>query len=124
MENNRIQQEDALRAVIEYNKKLVPALEEVMIELKGNYKEDTTKYLTYILKGVNWVIEVVNGTRSLLDENKEVVKKDEVNQIIITLNQAVKDENNVEIANIIECGILPFILNITDAANDILSSEE
>lgn len=124
MENDRKQQEEALSAILEYNKKLVPALEEVIAELKGEQKEDTKKYLDYILKGVNWVIQVVNGTRSLINDKEEIVNKEEINHIIIALNQAIKDENNIEVANIIENGILPFILNVSNAANNIVTIEE
>lgn len=116
MENLKEQQVEALKAIIDYNKKLVPALEEISKELRGEQKEDTKEYLNYILKGVNWVIEVVNGTQSLISNEKEVIEKEEVNHIIVNLNQAIKEENNIEIASIIEGGILPFIAKITKVA--------
>lgn len=122
MENLKEQQFEALRAIIDYNKKLVPALEEIAKELVGEQKEDTKEYLSHILKGVNWVIEVVNGTQSLINEN-EVIKKEEVNQIIVKLNQAIKEENNIEIASIIEVGVLPFIVKVTESAKKAVSLE-
>lgn len=75
MDNIQNEQIEALNAVIEYNKKLIPALNEVMIELNGELKEDTFSYLDYILKGVNWVIQVMNGTRSLFEEKGFVIDK-------------------------------------------------
>ena len=123
MENLKEQQFEALRAIIDYNKKLVPALEEIAKELVGEQKEDTKEYLNHILKGVNWVIEVVNGTQSLINNENEVIKKEEVNQIIVKLNQAIKDENNIEIASIIEVGVLPFIVKVTESAKKAVSLE-
>lgn len=119
MENVKEQQMEALRAMIDYNKKLVPALEEVVEELRGKQKEDTADYLDYILKGVNWVIQIVNGTKELLNEKKEV-NKDEMNQIISSLNQAVAEKNNIAVAETIENGILPFILNVSNIASGIV----
>lgn len=123
MENLKEQQIEALKAIIEYNKKLVPALEEITKELKGEQKEDTKDYLNHILKGVNWVIEVVNGTQSLIGNEKEVIEKEEVNHIIVNLNQAIKEENNIEIASIIEVGILPFIVKISESAEIVASAK-
>ena len=106
MENLKVEQIEALKAVIDYNKKLVPALEEINKELRGEH----------ILKGVNWVIQVVNGTKDLMQVEVEIIEKDSMNQIIENLNKAMEEENNVEVASIIESGILPFIAKVTEKA--------
>lgn len=116
MENLKLEQIEALKAVIDYNKKLVPALEEINKELRGEQKEDTKEYLNHILKGVNWVIQVVNGTKDLMQVEVEIIEKDSMNQIIENLNKAMEEENNVEVASIIESGILPFIAKVTEKA--------
>jgi hypothetical protein len=123
MENLREQQLDALKAMFDYNQKLIPALEEVIIELRGAQKEDTKEYLNYILKGVNWVIQVVNGTKDLINEKEKVVEKEKMNDIIVHLNNSIKEENNMETANIIETGILPFINIISKFAKEITQVE-
>jgi hypothetical protein len=124
MENNREQQEEALKAVFDYNKKLIPALEELVIELRGAHKEDTQEYLNYILKGVNWVIQVVNGTKDLINKEEQIVNKEQINDIIIGLNNSIKEENNMKIAEEIEKGILPFIYLISNSAKEIAEIEE
>lgn len=124
MENLKEQQVEALNAMIEYNKKLIPALQEVVIELNDAQQEDTKQYLDYVLKGVNWVIQIVNGTKDLLNIKSEVVLKEEVNQIIGDLNKAVKDEDNSEIATIIEKGIMPFVLKVSEAAKDVVTIQK
>lgn len=109
MENaNKKEQLEALNAVIEYNEKLIPAIKEVILELDGEQKEDTYSYLDYILKGVNWVIQVVNGTRSLLNENGINIDKDEMNQMIASLNNAVKEKDGAAIVHCLKEGIIPF----------------
>ncbi|PXV90210.1 hypothetical protein C8E03_105118 [Lachnotalea glycerini] len=123
MENLREQQLDALKAVFDYNKKLIPALEEVLVELRGSQKEDTKEYLNYILKGVNWVIQVVNGTKSLINEKEDIIKKDAMNEVIVNLNQSIKEENNMETAKVIETGIIPFIQLVSNTAMEITQLE-
>lgn len=108
MDNVQKEQIEALNAVIEYNKKLVPAIKEVILELEGEQKEDTFSYLDYILKGVNWVIQVANGTRNLLEDNGISIDKDEINQTIASLNDAVKEKDSATIVRCLKEGILPF----------------
>ncbi len=108
MDHVKKEQIEALNAVVAYNEKLIPAIKEVILELDGEQKEDTFSYLDYILKGVNWVIQVVNGTRSLLEENGITIDKDKMNQTITSLNQSVKEKDCVTIANCLKEGVLPF----------------
>jgi hypothetical protein len=124
MENTRQQQEEALKVMFDYNKKLIPALEEVVVELRGAQKEDTKEYLNYILKGVNWVIQVVNGTKDLLNQQEEVINKEQMNSIIIDLNDYIKEENNIKLAEVIESGVLPFMHTVTNSAKNIVEIEE
>lgn len=123
MEELRKQQIEALQAVYEYNQRIIPALEEIVFELRGAQKEDTKDYLNHILKGVNWIIQVVNGTRDLINEKEEVINKEQMNDIIVDLNGVLKEENFIQAADIIEKGILPFVSNVTKAAKDITGIE-
>lgn len=120
MNEIREQQIEALEAMIDYSKKLTPALEEIITELKGETKEDTKEYLDYILKGLNWFIQVVNGTKSVLDEAGEAFEKDEVNGAVINLNNALEKEDNLELSEILENRFLPFVLNVTKIAEKLV----
>lgn len=113
MDNVLKEQIDALKAVVEYNEKLIPAIKEVILELDGEQKEDTFSYLDYILKGVNWVIQVVNGTRSLLEKNDIIFDKEEMNQTISSLNDGVKEKDSAKIAHCLKEGILPFCYRLS-----------
>lgn len=124
MENIREDQVEALHAVYDYNKKLSKALTEIVLELRGAKKEDTKEYLDYIMKGVNWVIQIVNGTLELINEKEEKINKETVNDIILNINDAFKEENYIEIADVIESGIIPFIGNITEISREIVGIEE
>lgn len=123
MEELRKQQIEALQAVYEYNQRMVPALEEIVLELRGAQKEDTKDYLNHILKGVNWIIQVVNGTRDIINEKEELINKEQMNDIILDLNGVLKEDNFIQVADVIEKGILPFVNIVTNAAKDITGIE-
>lgn len=119
MENIREEQIEALNAVYEYNTKLSNALNEIVPELRGEKKEDTREYLDHIMKGVNWVIQVVNATLPLINESEEKISKDEINGIVLKINDAFKNEDYIQLADLIETGIIPFIDNVSVIAKDI-----
>ncbi len=124
MEDLRTQQVEALHAAYDYSKKLLKALSEIVLELRGAQKDDTKEYLDKIMEGTNWIIQVVNGTLTLINEKEERISKEDINDIIIELNSAFKDENYAEIANVIESGIIPFVNSVSAIAKEIVGIEE
>lgn len=114
MENEFKEEIEALETLKEYNVKVVKALEEIIPELKGEKKEDTDEYLQNIFKGINWEIQVLNGTMDYLNREKEVVSKDSVNGIIVKLNEAVNDKSDEKIAGVLEEDLLPFLEKLNE----------
>lgn len=109
MENQFKEEIEALEALREYNVKIVKALKEIVPELEGTKKEDTDEYLQHIFKGINWEIQVLNGTMDYLNRDKEVVSKDSTNEMIIRLNEAVNSKDDKKIAGVIAEELLPFL---------------
>lgn len=70
MENEFREEIEALEALKSYNVKMVKALKEIIPELKGQKKEDTDEYFQHILKGLNWEIQVLNGSD---DDSYEII---------------------------------------------------
>ena len=97
MEDNRKEQVEALEALKDYNPKVCKALKEVIPEVKGDRKEDTQEYLDYIFKGINWELQVVNGTMTLLNEKEEQI------------NDAYTSKDDSKLAQIMEEKLLPFV---------------
>lgn len=112
MENEFKEEIEALETLKQYNVKVVKALNEIIPELKGEKKEDTDEYLQHIFKGINWELQVLNGTMKYLNREKEVVSKDSANEMIIKLNEAVNDKNDEKIAGVLEEDLLPFLENL------------
>lgn len=112
MENEFKEEIEALETLKEYNVKVVKALKEIIPELKGEKREDTDEFLQHIFKGINWEIQVLNGTMKYLNRENEVVSKEGANEIIIKLNEAVNDKDDVKIAGVLEEDLLPLLENL------------
>ncbi len=108
-EQLREQQMEALKIVNVYLAKLVPNMEMIIEELRGKKKEDTDAFLEQIVEGLNWVIEVFNGTMSLINEEREVINKDTINLYVLQLSDALIAHNDASIVTALESGILPFL---------------
>jgi uncharacterized protein YicC (UPF0701 family) len=108
MIENRSEQVEALEVMKEYNLKLVKALKEMADELKGARKEDTDDYLDHIFKGVNWELQVINGTLELLNEKKSQISKDTLNKMVEEINDAYTNKDDEKIVSILGDATIPF----------------
>lgn len=124
MENLRGQQEEALRAAYDYTKRLQNGIETIIPELRGEKQEDTKEFLDQILKGINWIIQVTNGTMSLINEKEQRINKEDINYQIISLNAALTENDDQEIVRIFEEGILPFLNELKVISKEIAGCEE
>lgn len=108
MEDNRKEQVEALEALKDYNPKVCKALKEIIPELKGDKKEDTQEYVDHIFKGVNWELQVINGTMELLNEKGEQVSKSALNEMLSRINDAYTSKDEGKLAQLVEEELLPF----------------
>ena len=120
MENEFEEEIEALGTLKEYNVKVVKALKEVIPELKGEKKEDTDEYFQHILKGINWEIQVINGTMDYLNKEEETISKEKVNGIIVDLNDAIKEKQDLKIVSILESQMVPFLISLSEIIETVL----
>lgn len=121
MEDNRKEQVEALETLKDYNLKICKALKEVVPELKGEKKEDTKEYVDHIFKGVNWELQVINGTMELLNEKEEQVSKDVLNEMVSHVNDAYVAADDGKLAQIIEEELLPFTEKLSGYVENALA---
>ncbi len=114
MENEFKEEIEALEALKAYNVKVVKALKEIIPELKGEKKEDTDEYLQHIFKGINWEIQVINGTMKYVNREKEVISKEATNNIIVKLNDAINAKNDEKVGEVMETELLPFLEKLNE----------
>ncbi|MBQ8526963.1 MAG: molecular chaperone [Lachnospiraceae bacterium] len=124
MEDIRTQQMEALETGIEYVKKLVPAIKEVLPELRGEEKEDTLDYLNQIIDGINFVIEIVNATMNLINEKEEILNKEGIEEKVQLLNAGLQARDNIKTAKALEEGMLPFLDIFYQVASLIVEREK
>lgn len=98
MEDNRKEQLEALEILGEFNERLVKNMKIIAKELSGSRLDDTDKFLKSIIDAINWEIQVVNGTLDVLNEGKERLNKEDFNAAVISLSNAINDNNDTEMA--------------------------
>lgn len=122
MEDLREQQLEALTVVSEYIGKLVPNMKTVSGELRNGRLEDTEEFLNQILNGMNWCIEVFNGTRDLVNEKQERINKNAINEKILELGEALKGKDDKKTADLLETAVVPFLNDLKAAADEITAA--
>lgn len=119
MIENRKEQVEAINTMREYNAKLLKALKEISCELKGERKEDTAEYLDHILRGANWEFQVINGVIEVLNEEKENISKDDINEMIAEINVAYLSKEDAKLADLIEEKLIIFFENLHNIMENI-----
>lgn len=120
MEDLREQQLEALTVLKEYNQKLTKSILLIVEELRGKRQKDTDEFLKKIMEGINWEIQVYNGTKELINENKVRVDKEEMNRHILAFGEAVQAKEDIKLADSFEIDILPFLTKLGDAINEVV----
>ncbi len=109
MDELRQQQYEVLQNGAEYALKLVPAIREIIPELRGDKKDDTDDFKNQIFEGINYIIETVNGTLPLINEKEVILNQDGIEEKIQQLIKSSESNDDNEIATALEEGILPFV---------------
>ena len=120
MEDQRKEQLEALETLAEYNERVLKNIPILVRELSGERLEDTDKFMTGVINAINWEVEVVNLTMDVLNEGKVRVSKDEMNEKIVAVGNALKEKDDVLIAQAFE-GLLPVLENLGAAAKEVLA---
>ena len=89
-------------------------------KMKKKRLDDTDKFLKAIVDAMNWEIAVVNGISELLNAGKECVNKKVFNEKISKFAEALKINDDGEIAEAIQILILEFE-NLNIAAKEVIT---
>lgn len=119
MEDNRQEQLEALEVLTEFNERLVKNMTILVKELSGARLDDTDKFLKAIVDGINWEIQVVNGTMDVLNEGTSRVDKESFNQSIVSLSKAVESKDDAKMAVEFE-KVIPVFRQLGVSAQEVL----
>lgn len=118
------EQIEALEVYIEYNKKLMNSINMLLSELREQRKDDTDEFQKKIIEGLNWEIQILNGTLSLINQKEERIDKNEVNQQVLKLEKALKTGEDKEIADSFENDILPEFTKVEEIIQTVLNEQK
>lgn len=122
MVENRAEKAEALKALSEYNPKLLKAMRTVVDELDGNRKPDTDEYLLSIFKGINWETQIFNSTMDLLDEKDFLKELDGINSAIVTMNACYQNKDDAGMAKSINEDLIPFYERLGAVAEELAAT--
>ena len=118
--DNRAEQKEALETLVEFNVRLVKNMKIVVNELSGDRLDDTNVFLKDILNAINWEIQVMNGTMELLNEGAQYIDKNDFNEKIIALGDAVNAKDDVKMAEAFK-KIIPLFEKLGERANEVIA---
>lgn len=108
------QQMEAVGVLKNFLDKLIPNLETLCTELKGQRKADTAAFQKECLDAFNWVIEVYNRIPDALELSDKKLDKGAVNQAITELAEALKAGEDALIAEKLENGVSGFLRELRE----------
>ena len=118
METNRIEQLEALETLSQFNDRLIKNLPTLISELSGGRQPDTDTYLKSILDAINWEINIMNATSALLAEGNTPVDKENFNQSILALSDALSSGTDSRIADALR-DLIPHFEALGAAAGEV-----
>lgn len=123
-DNLELQQIEALEVYLEYNKKLTNSIHILLLELRENRKDDTDEFQKKIIEGLNWEIQILNRTLSLINQKEERISKNEVNHQILKLEEALKTNEDNKIADSFEKDIIPEFKKVEEIIEIVLKEQK
>ena len=120
MSDNRAEQVEALQALLEYSPRLIHGMQAVTTELEGERKPDTDEFLKSVINGINWEIQIANGTKEVLEEQEIRVDKDEINGYLKEFGDAYSRHDDYGMAVLLFQRIIPFFEKLERAARNVV----
>ena len=124
MDDAKKLQYEALGDAADYALRLVPAIREILPELRGEARDDTEDFKNQIFEGINYIVQVVNGTLPLINEKEVILNRDGIEEKMQQLIASVEAKDNRMVADALEEGILPFIEIFYQVAVIMLKASE
>lgn len=116
-------EKEVLEEIVEYSKYIIPAINNVVNELRTEKKEDTSQLLNTIIKGINWEIEIFNNIEELINKKGNWVDKELITEAVGNLGKGLNDKDEEAIAICLEEDFIPFLKSLEKAAQFRLKQE-
>lgn len=120
-EEVRVQQLQLLSSAVEYAPKAIAELKKVAGEFYGVKQDDSDEYLDFVLENGNWLIQAMNATLDLINEQRIVIDVAQANQSVLDLNDALASKVDAKIADVLEKEYIPLLEQFVEAASEYIS---
>lgn len=111
------EQKEAMQEAASYLERLIPAAEELLTEFQSDIKEDSYEYLKLIVDGLNWVIELYNATRDVINEEEEQIDTETMDRSMKKFGSAVAAHDDAVVAEELGQSVLPFLKKMKEIAD-------
>ena len=102
-------QYNVLKQLISYSENLIPALQDLIKELRSEEKEDTGDYLNEVITGINWEIEVYNQCTDIINARSSYIDKKSMIAAVKNLGATLNSGNYLLVADCLEEDFIPFL---------------
>lgn len=102
-------QYNVLKQLISYSENLIPALQDLIKELRSEEKEDTGDYLNEVITGINWEIEVYNQCADIINARSSYIDKKSMIIAVKNLGATLNSGNYLLVADCLEEDFIPFL---------------
>lgn len=116
MDEIREQKIQVIQMMADYMAKLIPSMEQVASEIKGEQQDDTIEFLLQVIDGLNFIIESFNAVEDLLNENGVIIK-DDIEQSVSRLSDGFSKKDYLRIANELDAVMVPILKTMSEEAN-------
>lgn len=123
MEDNRAEQIEALEVLQEFNGRLLQNMNIIVKEFSGARLDDTDNFLKAIIDAINWEVQVVNGTMSLINENEERIDKNVFNAKIMAFADAYAAKEDAKMAETIQ-ELIPQFEALGKAVTEVMEANK
>ncbi|RXJ02279.1 hypothetical protein DS745_07775 [Anaerobacillus alkaliphilus] len=103
--------EEVCQEYINYNQKLIPAMEQIIIGFKKQDEHQALNLFDQAIDGVKWCIDIISHLEGILREFGLIFEKAKINNILIELVSTLENQDFVLIADLLEYELLESLNN-------------
>ena len=115
MDNLQAEKQEAVKVMGEFLEKLIPNMNTLSEELKGDRQPDTDDFQKQCIDGLNWIIEIYNRVSDVIDMEKIHMTKQDFNSSLGELGEAIKNKEDAKSAEVLETAVIPFLTDLKEA---------
>lgn len=119
MDEMRKQQLEVLQDAVPYSERVLAAIDEAVEQLQNGVND--AGFIKQVIEAINWILEVYNGTKSLVNQDGTAVDEEVAKNGVAALERAERFKDNIGKAEAIY-NIGLFIKNFHDVASELIAN--